>query len=86
MQLRVDKGNFTKEDMEMTTYGHVRGSNRSHNQRRENAKAIEKIRMSQEELDREFTELKERLSISMEILQERKEDHRCGWILKRKAK
>jgi hypothetical protein len=42
--------------------------------------------MSQDELDREFVEIKERLSIIMELLQERNENQRYGSRLKRKVK
>jgi hypothetical protein len=43
--------------------------------------------MSQEEFDKEFVELKERLGIVMKLLQERQEDHRYGWVpRKRKVK
>jgi hypothetical protein len=42
--------------------------------------------MSQEEFDREFVELKERLSIVMKLLQESEENQRYGWNVKRKVK
>jgi hypothetical protein len=53
--------------MEMNIGVHDRGSERSHNQRKEDAKGIG-IKMSKEEFDREFTEVKERLGIIMELL------------------
>jgi hypothetical protein len=52
--------------MEMTIDGHVKGSERSHNKRKENAKEVGR-KMSQEEFDREFVEVKERLSIIMRV-------------------
>jgi hypothetical protein len=69
--------------MEMTIDGHVIGSERSHNRGKRMPKQVGR-KMSQEELDREFTELKERLNIIMELLQESDENQRYGWRLKRK--
>jgi hypothetical protein len=42
--------------------------------------------MNQEEIDREFTEVRERLSIILKLLQERNEDQRWGWNVKKKVK
>jgi hypothetical protein len=41
--------------------------------------------MSQEEFDKEFVELKERLSIIIELLQEINEYQRRGWNVKKKG-
>jgi hypothetical protein len=62
----------------MTIDGHYKVSERSHNGGKEGGKANDIKRLSQEELDKEFSELKERLNIIMELLQERNEDHRYG--------
>jgi hypothetical protein len=40
--------------------------------------------MNQEEFDKEFSEIKERLSIIMELLQEIEEDQRWSWNVKKK--
>jgi hypothetical protein len=42
--------------------------------------------MNQEEFDREFVELKERLGIVMDFLQESDEHQRRGWNVKKKLK
>jgi hypothetical protein len=42
--------------------------------------------MSQEEFGRGFFEVKERLNIIMELLQEIEEDQRWGWNVKKKLK
>jgi hypothetical protein len=71
--------------MEMTIDGHDRGSEKIHNKRREDAKEVGR-KMNQEEFDREFTEVKERLSIILKLLQESNEDQRWGWNVKKKVK
>ena len=56
------------EEMEMNTDSHERGLERSQNERKWNAKAIGKRHMIQEEVDRELTELTERLNTIMKLL------------------
>lgn len=66
----------------MTTDSHSRGSERSHSRRYEkkNAKADGK-RLSQEEIDKETVELKEKLNVLRRILEE---NQRQGWVLRKK--
>jgi hypothetical protein len=49
-------------------------------------KQLAERKMSQEEFDREFTEVKERLNIIMELLQESERNQRWGWNVKKKVK
>jgi hypothetical protein len=74
--------------MEMTIDSHVRGSKREATiKRKDIVKTIGREEMNQEEFDREFVELKERLNTIMKLLQEGEEDQRYGWVLrKRKVK
>jgi hypothetical protein len=72
--------------MEMTIDSHDRGSERSHNQEERECQRNWRKQMSQEEIDRELVELKERLSIIMELLQESNEDQRQGWNVRKKVK
>jgi hypothetical protein len=74
-----------REEMEMTTDSHDRGSRRSHNQRKNDARAVGR-KMSQEKFDREYTKENERLGIIMELLHESNEDQRCVWNVKTKVK
>jgi hypothetical protein len=60
--------------MEMNNDIHDRGLERSHNQRKEYAIAVGRRNMSQREFDRELVELKVRLNIIREFLQESNED------------
>jgi len=60
----------------MITDGHDKGSERSHNRRKENAKAIGIKRMSDEELDKKMVELKAQLNYVEQLLQESEEDQR----------
>jgi hypothetical protein len=55
--------------MEMTIDGHYRGSRISHNNGTEGAKVVGIKRMSQEELDRGFTEFRVQLSYIEQLLQ-----------------
>jgi len=61
-----EKGESHRGKKMMTTNGHVRFLERSQN-KKEDAKVVGR-KMNQDELDREFTELKERLNIIMELL------------------
>jgi hypothetical protein len=63
--------------MEMNIDGEDKGSEKKHNKRREDAKAVGR-KMNQEEFDREFTKVKERLGIIFKLLQESNEDQRWG--------
>jgi hypothetical protein len=69
----------------MTNDGHDKGSKKIHKKRREDVKAVDR-KMNQEEFDKEFTEVKERLSIILKFLQESNEDHRWGWNVKKNVK
>jgi hypothetical protein len=65
LQRRLDAahnelGEVHKGKMEMTIDGHDRGLEKIHNKRREDAKEVGR-NMNQEEFDREFTKVKERL-------------------------
>jgi hypothetical protein len=56
-----------------------------HNKRKKkDAKADGKLRMSQEDFDRELVELKERLSMIEKLLDEGEKDQWYGWILRKK--
>jgi len=68
MQLTVDKEMFSKKEVKVTIDSHDRGSGRSHSQRKENAKGNGIKRMSNEEINKEMVELKERLNIVMKFL------------------
>ena len=70
-------------EKKMTIDGHSGGSKEDHIKRKvkkENAKVNGK-RMSQEEIDKEIVELKEKLNILRMILEE---SQRLGWLLKKK--
>ena len=67
------------EENKMTTNSRSRGSERSHN-RRKDAKA-NGMRMSQEEIDEEIAEIKRKLDVLMMILEE---SQRQGWVLRNK--
>jgi hypothetical protein len=60
--------------MKMITNGHYIGSGRCQNRGKKYVKEVGIKRMFQEDFDREFVELKERLSIIMWLLQESEED------------
>jgi len=67
----------------MTIDGHSKGSERSHSKKKmkkEDAKA-NGTRMSQEEIDKEVTELKEKLDALRRMLEE---SQRLGWVLRKK--
>jgi hypothetical protein len=83
MHLTVDKEMFTKKEVKVNIDSHDRGLGRSHSQRNKNAKGNGIKRMSNEEIDKEMVELKERLNIVMKFLQESEEDQRYGWIVRK---
>jgi len=62
----------------VTIDGHLKGSERSHNQVEGNAKVVGIKEMSGEEFGREMIELKVHISVPMELLQKYEEDHRYG--------
>jgi len=66
----------------MATDSHSRGSKKSHNRgyKKEDSKTNGK-KMSQEEIDKEVTELKEQLNALRRILEE---SQRLGWVLSKK--
>lgn len=68
----------------MTTDGHSRDLERSHD-RRKDAK-VNGMRMSQEEFDRERAEIDFQIGILMEILQRSDEDQKHGWTTRRRLK
>ena len=71
-----------KEEKKMTIDSHSRDSQRSHNRRYNNKYAKEKgKKMSQEEIDKEFIELKEQLNALRRMLEE---SHRLGQVLSKK--
>ena len=71
----------------MTIEIHSRGSGGSHKGRKENAKANGIWRkLSDEEYQREKAKIKFHLEVMMELLQKKEEDHRCGFLVKRKMK
>jgi hypothetical protein len=73
--------------MEMTIDGHVKSSERIHDQRKEDAKVVGKIRIIQEEIDREMVELKDQLNNIRQLLHRNiEESQRQGWNVKKKFK
>ena len=69
-------------EKEMTTDSHSGGSEEDHSRKKvkkENAKENDK-RMSQEEIDKEITEMKEQINVLMMILEE---SQRLGSVLKK---
>lgn len=69
----------------MIVDSHVKGSKGSHKGAKEDARANSiKKRMSDEEFDREFNEIKVQLNVLMELLQKGEEDHRYGWVLQKR--
>jgi hypothetical protein len=68
---------------EMTIDGCLRGSRRSHNQKRETSRDASR-RSSQEKLDRELVEIKVQLEVMEEFVQRNMEEQRYGWVLRRK--
>ena len=69
----------------MTVDSHKRGSRERHNELKEDAKTTGmKRRMNQEGFDKEMAEIKERLSVMMELLQRSEEERYYGWILRKK--
>ena len=65
---------------------HVKGSVRSQNQKKENAKAIGLRNMKDEEFVKEMIEIKLQLDVLMEIIQKEVEDKKCRQIFKKKFK
>ena len=71
LQRLVAKELMKKEEKKMTIDSHSRGSERSHNRGYEKKDAkVNGIRMSQEEIDKEVTELKEQLNALRIMLEE----------------
>ena len=82
----MSMGKLIEEVRKVTTESHLKGSRGSHNRVMEDANAVGVKRMSQSKFDREITELKERLSVVTELLQERDTGgQHYGWKLKRKV-
>jgi hypothetical protein len=71
---KVDKKIPLRKEEKVTIEGHLQGSGKGHNQKKENAKVVGIRRMSNEEFDREMVELKVHLSVLDEWLQEYGED------------
>ena len=69
----------------MTKKGHNKGSVRSHNQIKENAKEVGMRKVRDIEFEKELMEMKAWLNVLMELLQQDVEDHRCGWVLQKKG-
>ena len=71
----------------MTIESHSRDSGGSHKERKENAKENGIWRkLSDEEYEREKLEIEVHMEEMMELLQKRKEDQRCGFLVKIKVK
>lgn len=70
----------------MTTDSHVKGSERSHNQMKKNAKAVGMRKRSDEEFEKALTEVQAQLNVLMELLQQDAEDQRRGWLLRKEVK
>jgi len=71
----------------MTNKGHRRGSEGSHKRKTKDAKANGICRrMTDEEYEREKAEIEVHLEVMMELLQKKGDDHRCGFLVKRKLK
>jgi hypothetical protein len=70
----------------MTIKSHSRGSGGSHKLKKEDAKSNGMWRqLSDEEYEREKVDIEVHLGLLMGLLQE-EEDHRCGWIMRKKLK
>ena len=74
----LSMGKLTKKERRMTTYRHVKGSieGECHRGKKGDVK----------EFNIEMTQLKERLSVLKELLQENTKDHNYGWKIKRRVK
>jgi hypothetical protein len=84
VQLMKKEKKMTVEK-KMIVDSHVKGSKGSQKGVKEDARVNGiKKRMSDEEFDREFNEIKVQLNILMELLQKSEEYHRYGWILQKK--
>jgi hypothetical protein len=68
----------------MTTDGHLKGSERSHNHVDINAKEVGIRKMSDDKFEKEMVELRVHLNVLMEFLQKYEEDQRYGWTMKKK--
>jgi len=77
----LSKEKLTKIERRMTKKGHNKGSVRSHNQIKENAKEVGMRKVRDIEFEKELMEMKAWLNVLMELLQQDVEDHRCGWVL-----
>ena len=76
-----------KEEKKTTIASHGVDLEESHKRVREGAKENGKQkRMSEEEYDRELTEIRIHFSLLMELLQKKEEDPCLGWKLRRKVK
>jgi hypothetical protein len=62
----------------MTTDGHPKDPSVSHNRMKENANAVGKRRMRDEEYDREMVEIEVHLDLLMKLLQGSEEDQSYG--------
>jgi hypothetical protein len=69
-----------QEEEKMTIDSHER----SHNRRKKDAKADGRLKISQEDFDREMVELKEKLSMIENLLDECEKDQWYGWTMKKK--
>ena len=82
----MNVGNHIEEVWKVATEIHLKGSRGSHNRTREDAKASGVKRMSQNNFDREVTELKKGLSKVAELLhEEATEGQYYIWRLKREV-
>ena len=68
MQFIMNMDKLIEEVRKVITESHLKGSRGSHNRVKEDVNAVDVKRMSQSKIDREITELKERLSIVTELL------------------
>lgn len=72
LQLTINMGNLTKEEMKMTRGSQIKGLERGfHNKMIHDAKVVGKTKMGDEEVTKEIFELKEQLNIMMTLLKKK---------------